>query len=245
MKIPSIFKFVITTFLVPSFIKSCSAFVNKPMAQKQAFVESLVLRQGLDSNLLAEAADMLPNVYDGVLSKLISPDTGDNHSLVTIVGSYLLVTASDMVPFVPCQPLAIALGAKLGFSLAFPITTAGQTSAGVLAFLAARRAAGSDLVQTASNQLNPQAMAEFEKFQRLTSREEQDDQTILLGLIGLRLLPIFPFSAGNYLLGGTTAVPLSLFVIATLFGCVLSNLLSTGVGAGGAEVIFHHLSNLQ
>jgi len=92
----------------------------------------------------------------------------------------------------------------------------------------------------ASSKLDPDAMAKFEEFRKQTSREEQDDRTILLGLVGLRLAPFFPFSAGNYLLGGGTAVPLSLFAVATFFGCLLSNLLSTSVGAGGAAFIFPH-----
>lgn len=238
MKTPSKCVFILVSLQILFICGHCSAFVQQPLSKKQQRVESLVIRRGLDSNFLAEATDMIPNVYDGVLSKIIGPNVGDNNSIVTIIGSYFLVTASDMIPFVPCQPLAIALGAKLGFSVAFPITTAGQTTAGILAFTTARRAASSDLVQNASNRLNPEAMAEFENFQKLTSREEQDDRTILLGLIGLRLAPFFPFSAGNYLLGGATAVPLSLYIIATLFGCVLSNFLSTSVGSGGAAIVF-------
>ena len=58
----------------------------------------------------------------------------------------------------------------------------------------------------------------------------------LLALIGLRLAPFFPFSAGNYLLGGTTSVPLRSFLAATLLGCLLSNFVSVSLGAaaGGA-----------
>jgi uncharacterized membrane protein YdjX (TVP38/TMEM64 family) len=158
----------------------------------------------------------------------------DDHPTFTVLGSYLLVTACDMVPFVPCQPLAIALGAKLGFPLAFPITTAGQTTAGVFAFTVARKATDLQLVQDSLRKLNDDdAVAKFEDFKRMTSEEEQDDRSILLGLIALRLAPFFPFSAGNYLLGGGTSVPLRLFAIATLFGCILSNLLSTSIGSGG------------
>jgi uncharacterized membrane protein YdjX (TVP38/TMEM64 family) len=75
----------------------------------------------------------------------------------------------------------------------------------------------------------------------MTSSDEQDDRTILLTLAGLRLAPFFPFSAGNYLLGGTTAVPLSLFAIATFLGCLLSNFVSTTVGAGGTMILQHQV----
>jgi uncharacterized membrane protein YdjX (TVP38/TMEM64 family) len=178
------------------------------------------------------------SLLDGLLSSISSPADSD-HPLASIVGSYLLVSISDMVPFVPCQPLAIALGAKLGFYLAFPITLAGQTTAGILAFSAARYAASSDFVTDALIKLDKdeETMAKFEEFQRMTGTEENDNRTILLALVGLRLAPFFPFSAGNYLLGGATAVPLPLFAIATLFGCTLSNLVSTSVGAGGVVVL--------
>ena len=93
------------------------------------------------------------------LDNLLSNFDLSSHPVTTILASYCLVTAADMVPFVPCQPLAIALGAKLGFNLAFPITAIGQTTAGVLAFSAARRAADSDIAQqTAVTKLSPEAL---------------------------------------------------------------------------------------
>jgi uncharacterized membrane protein YdjX (TVP38/TMEM64 family) len=169
------------------------------------------------------------------------------HPVSTLVGSYLLVTASDMIPFVPCQPLAMALGAKLGFAYAFPVTLAGQTTAGLLAFFIARQASDSSIVQQKLLQtLDHKTLEKFQDFKDQTSGEdEQDSKTILLGLIGLRLAPFFPFSAGNYLLGGATAVPYSLFGIATVFGCCLSNLLSTSVGAGGAMLWVQQMQQSQ
>ena len=169
-----------------------------------------------------------------LLSNLLKNLEFSQHPITTILASYFLVTATDMIPFVPCQPLAIALGAKLGFMLAFPITAIGQTTAGILAFTAARKAADTNFAKDAMEELNPQALTKLEEFRQLTTVEEQGDGKILLALIGLRLAPFFPFSAGNYLLGGTTAVPLRLFVVATLMGCIASNLLSVTIGAGGA-----------
>ena len=78
------------------------------------------------SQLFALNNDMPPSIFDNLLSTL----DASQHPTVTIIASYCLVTASDMIPFVPCQPLAIALGAKLG-PIAFPITALGQTTAGV------------------------------------------------------------------------------------------------------------------
>ena len=89
-------------------------------------------------------------------------------------------------------------------------------------------------IMISNAKLSPEAIQKLQDFRILTSVEEQGDMKILLALIGLRLAPFFPFSAGNYLLGGTTSVPLRLFVLATLFGCVLSNFVSVSLGTGGA-----------
>lgn len=157
---------------------------------------------------------------------------------VTIVSTFTLVTLSDMVPFVPCQPLAISLGATLGI-WALPICIFGQTFAGILAFLSARSvtnaAETNNKVQEILNNLGDDAKEKFYEFRQLGSTE--DEKIVLLALIGLRLSPFFPFSAGNYLLGGGTKVNIRLFIIATLFGCILSNSLSIGVGMGGIDLI--------
>uniref|UniRef100_A0A7S4NFE9 VTT domain-containing protein n=1 Tax=Odontella aurita TaxID=265563 RepID=A0A7S4NFE9_9STRA len=165
-----------------------------------------------------------------------------------IIFSYLLVSFSDCIPFLPCQPLAIALGAKLGFGAAFPVTVFGQTTAGIIAFTAARRAADNDLVRKAAEGLSPEATEKFEEFRKIGGMGPEDsfveegkysrgerELKILLALIALRLAPFFPFSAGNYLLGGATSVPFRLFLFATLLGSTFSNLISTSIGAGGAE----------
>lgn len=230
----------LAALLLLSVCRISHSFVSRSLFEAPRRERSAKLRQVMDHNVVVDAAATIPHLYDGIVSA-INPNV-DDHPFATILGSYLLVTAADMVPFVPCQPLAIALGSKLGFSLAFPITSAGQTTAGVLAFSAARRAADSDLVREASGRLDPEALVKFDEFRRQTSREERDDGSILLGLIGLRLAPFFPFSAENYLLGGGTAVPLSLFTVATLFGCLISNLFSTSLGAGGAAIILSHHS---
>ena len=188
---------------------------------------------------LAAAVSASSSAFDTLLSTFDLTQ----HPTITIIASYCLVTATDMIPFVPCQPLAIALGAKLGFGLAFPITAIGQTTAGVLAFTAARTASKSILADEALVQnpkLSPEAIQQLQEFRRMTATEEQGDAKILLALIGLRLAPFFPFSAGNYLLGGTTSVPLRLFIVATLFGCLLSNFVSVSLGAAGGAVIFSH-----
>lgn len=146
------------------------------------------------------------------------------------------------MPFVPCQPLAITLGAKLG-PWAFPICVIGQTLAGVLAFRSARVVADADRVQDVLDNLGDGAYDKFQEFRRFTagdggrSEDEEIEGKVLLALIGLRLAPFFPFSAGNYLLGGATGVGVRPFFLATLIGCVLSNFVSVSVGMGGIELL--------
>ena len=191
--------------------------------------------------------DQLTTTYNTppLLNNILSNFDINQHPTTTILTSYFLVTACDMIPFVPCQPLAIALGAKLGFSIAFPITALGQCTAGILAFTSARQLSNNMINNTPeddetimyTDKISPEALQKLQEFRTLTSTEEQGNIKILLALIGLRLAPFFPFSAGNYLLGGTTSVPLSLFGLATLFGCLLSNFLSVSLGSAGGALL--------
>ena len=170
--------------------------------------------------------------------EMISSKTGATTSTPSpqvIVSSLLLVTASDMIPFVPCQPMAISMGATLGL-WAYPICVVGQTMAGILAFGSSRTAADSQQVQQVLDGLgSEEARDKFQELRQLGTTEGEGK--VLLALIGLRLAPFFPFSAGNYLLGGGTGVGLRPFIVATLFGCLLSNLLSVTVGIGGSELL--------
>ena len=157
-----------------------------------------------------------------------TPDLG------TVVSTLALVTASDMIPFVPCQPLAITLGATFGL-WAFPICVLGQCLAGVLAFQSARSAADAQGVQKALDDLgSDEAREKFLQFRKMGTAEGEG--TVFLALVGLRLAPFFPFSAGNYLLGGATGVGLRPFILATLLGCLLSNFVSVSIGMGGMEL---------
>jgi hypothetical protein len=77
------------------------------------------------------------------------------------------------------------------------------------------------------------------------TKKPPDETKALSALIGLPLAPMFPFSAGNYLLGGEMSVTFRTFVIATIFGCLLSNLLSVSVGMGGSELFFPTTTTLD
>eukprot|EP00536_Pseudo-nitzschia_multiseries_P009431 jgi/Psemu1/288459/fgenesh1_pg.262_\ len=190
----------------------------------------------------------------------------------TVLSTIALVTASDMIPFVPCQPLAISLGARYGLG-AFPVCVIGQTLAGVLAFSSSRRLSHPERLRTAWEALGSDGARAFREFRDSVpvpvpvpgdnntggppsgvpgavgadetksetkseserKTERQSETTVFLALVGLRLAPFFPFSAGNYLLGGATNVGLRPFILATLLGCTVSNAASVLVGMGGAE----------
>ena len=65
-----------------------------------------------------------------------------------------------------------------------------------------------------------------------------DEWTVFLALVGLRFAPFFPFSAGNYLLGGATTVTIRSFIVATILGCLASNAISVLIGMGvGIELL--------
>jgi uncharacterized membrane protein YdjX (TVP38/TMEM64 family) len=153
---------------------------------------------------------------------------------ISFVSTILLVTGSDMIPFLPCQPLAITLGATYGV-YAYPMCVIGQTIAGVLAFRAARLASDSEKVLGLLDNLNGEAQTKFQEFKKLGTTEQE--LQVFLALVGLRLAPFFPFSIGNYLLGAGTGVGLRPFLLATIIGCLLSNLLSVSVGIGGSELL--------
>ena len=219
----------------------CPSLIDSLITQDSTRISSIlpsniVLATNEVTSSLAEHPPLpSSSIGGGIFGSLLGGLDYSEHPLVTVLASYCIVTASDMVPFVPCQPIAIAMGAKLGFSVAFPVALFGQSTAGVLAFTGARKAANSAAAQSvASSKLSEEALDKLDELRKLTDAEKQGDGRILLALIGLRLAPFFPFSAGNYLLGSTTSVPLRLFIIATILGCFASNLLSVSVGAGGA-----------
>lgn len=179
---------------------------------------------------------------------------------LAVLSTIALVTASDMVPFVPCQPLAISLGAKYGV-YAFPLCLVGQTMAGVLAFQSSRKVSDAEQVQNVLESLGEDGKLRFQKFRTesllggskdgngdIDSNSNSDggatdERTVFIALVGLRLAPFFPFSAGNYLLGGATDVGLRPFVLATILGCMLSNAVSVLVGMGGAELFMNTANN--
>ena len=227
--------------------------------------ESLAFAMG---NVAEKTSDMVVNFNRNNFDHNF--EIPDNTNPLIILSTIAFVTASDMIPFVPCQPLAISLGAKYGL-WAFPVCVTGQTLAGILAFQSSRRISDSERIQEAFEALGNDGNQRFREFRESVlggdkndsnnnnnnDRDDGDSTTLLLddndninskpgadvdertvffALVGLRLAPFFPFSAGNYLLGGATSVGIRPFVLATVLGCMVSNAASVLVGMGGAEL---------
>ena len=203
--------------------------------------------------------------------------------ITTIFSTIVFVTVSDMIPFVPCQPLAISLATVYGI-YAYPICVLGQTFAGIIAFQSSRLFSNTEKVQNVIENLNEDSNELFQNFQNeilkkqkqqqqqqknknddksegskgvigevigtMTKRRSNDttddddndtdvdEWTVFLALVGLRFAPFFPFSAGNYLLGGATTVTIRSFIVATILGCLASNAISVLIGMGvGIELL--------
>jgi uncharacterized membrane protein YdjX (TVP38/TMEM64 family) len=217
-------------------------------------------------------------VYNNAITATIPiPD------ITTIFSTILFVTISDMIPFVPCQPLAISLATVYG-TYAYPICVIGQTFAGIIAFQSSRIFSNTEKVQNVIENLNDDGNELFQNFQNkiLKQQKQQNDDkservkgdaggvlgtmlnrssssvsttddddindndtdndvdewTVFIALVGLRFAPFFPFSAGNYLLGGATNVNIRSFILATILGCLASNAISVLIGMGvGIELL--------
>ena len=212
-------------------------------------------------NNLDEAVAQVSETASRILEILASAKSSDFEPIFdnpfAALSTIALVTASDMVPFVPCQPLAISLGAKYG-AWAFPVCVVGQTMAGVLAFQSSRKVSDAKEVQKVLESLGEGGQLRFQKFKtesllgngnsnnagsETTKSASEKERTVFFALAGLRLAPFFPFSAGNYLLGGATDVGLRPFVLATILGCMFSNAVSVLLGMGGAELFMNSASN--
>ncbi len=206
-------------------------------------------------NNLDDAMAQVSETASSIFEILASTKSSDFEPIFdnpfAVLSTLALVTASDMVPFVPCQPLAISLGAKYG-AWAFPVCVVGQTMAGVLAFLSSRKVSDAKEVQKVLESLGEGGQVRFQKFKTESllgngdNNEDNDaekERTVFFALVGLRLAPFFPFSAGNYLLGGATDVGLRPFVLATILGCMFSNAISVLLGMGGAELFMNSTSS--
>ena len=257
--------------LPPSFVAIASSFAatsdpssTRVIASPSSALSLLDVSSAQQQEITLGSIDNLDKIFlslsatlSRVFETISSAKTSDDFEPIfdnplAFLSTIALVTASDMVPFVPCQPLAISLGAKYGLE-AFPICVMGQTLAGVLAFQSSRKVSDAEQVQKVFESLGESGQVSFQKFKTESllggdkdgekASASEKERTVFFALVGLRLAPFFPFSAGNYLLGGATDVGLRPFVLATILGCTYSNAVSVLLGMGGAELFMKSNNN--
>lgn len=125
--------------------------------------------------------------------------------------------------FVPGSLLTLAAGLAFGFARGFLVSWLSATAAATVAFLAARRAARSRVQAFASR--HPR----FGALDRAVGTG--GGRVVAL----LRLSPLVPFSASNYLFG-LTPVRLGPYVLATAAGMIPGGALYAALGAAGRAV---------
>ena len=135
----------------------------------------------------------------------------------------------ECIPFFPTQPLSICAGLLFGAGSGAALNLLGLSIASSLAFTLSRTV-GRDLAQAViaaetggdegpgkNKSVNPVA-AQIEKAQ--TAIENGGPLQQFTAILLLRLTPIVPFSASNYVLG-LTPVPYGPFIGATVAGKIL------------------------
>lgn len=121
---------------------------------------------------------------------------------------------------VPGTILTLTAGALFGAVWGTLWTVMGATLGATGAFLVGRFIAGE------------WARKQFEKGDRLRQLSEGIEQDGFWFALSIRLAPVFPFNAVNYLLG-LTPIPLPAYVLATAIGIVPGTFAYTWLGQGG------------
>lgn len=137
---------------------------------------------------------------------------------------FIILYWSGTVLCVPGVILTLAAGALFGPFLGTVWTVIGATLGATSAFLIARFIAGD------------WARAQFEKGERLGQLIQGIEQDSFWFALSIRLAPIFPFVAANYLLG-LTPIKLHSYVLATTVGIIPGTFAYTWIGQSGLEAV--------
>jgi uncharacterized membrane protein YdjX (TVP38/TMEM64 family) len=108
----------------------------------------------------------------------------------------------------PGTPLTLLSGSLFGVVLGASIALIGNTIGATLAFILSRYVFR-DYVQNKTGA----------KYPKLKSYDERLETRAWSTVVALRLIPLFPFNALNFLLG-ITRVPLRVYILATFFGMI-------------------------
>ncbi len=135
---------------------------------------------------------------------------------------FIVVYAIATILAVPGTILTLSGGALFGTVLGTLWVVIGATLGAIGAFLIARFVAGD------------WARQQFEKGDRLRQLQQGIEQDGFWFVLSIRLSPIFPFIALNYLLG-LTPIGLPAYTLATLIGIVPGTFAYAWLGYGGLE----------
>lgn len=135
---------------------------------------------------------------------------------------FIIIYAIATILAVPGTILTLSAGALFGVVFGTLWTVIGATLGATGAFLIARFVAGEE------------ARSQFEKGDRLRQLRQGIEQNGFWFVLSIRLSPIFPFIAVNYLLG-LTPIPLTAYFLATLIGIVPGTFAYTWLGYGGLK----------
>lgn len=135
---------------------------------------------------------------------------------------FIIIYAIATILAVPGTILTLSAGALFGVVFGTLWTVIGATLGATGAFLIARFVAGEE------------ARSQFEKGDRLRQLRQGIEQDGFWFVLSIRLSPIFPFIAVNYLLG-LTPIPLTAYFLATLIGIVPGTFAYTWLGYGGLK----------
>lgn len=137
---------------------------------------------------------------------------------------YIIIYFIATVFGVPGTILTLSAGALFGPFLGTLWTVIGATLGATGAFLVAQFIAGE------------WAIRQFEKGDRLRQLSQGIESNGFWFALSIRLAPIFPFNAVNYLFG-LTPIPLSTYVLATAVGIIPGSFAYCWLGRGGVEAL--------
>ncbi|KAK9809356.1 hypothetical protein WJX73_008451 [Symbiochloris irregularis] len=160
-----------------------------------------------------------------------------------------VIAAAEMVPLAPTPPLTLASGLAFGAVKGTACTLVGVNTAALLAFTLARTFGKPWAAKLAEHELGSDSNSAAQPMQAALARIQQAisegsfwQQVTAVTL--LRLTPIIPFSASNYLLGFTPLgyVP---YMTGTLAGMTVWSTVYASLGGASRVLLQEHQTSLE
>jgi len=213
--------------LCRDFRKRCRKGLTQPSLVVVSAVEALSLVWPYG----ASAAETLPLEFiKGFLENVehLGP-LGPMFFVATMVGA-------EMVPLFPTQPLTIASGILFGAPKGALLALVGTSTAAVLAFQLSRRL-GQKLAEKATEGEISEETRQSGIFARVQNAVESGSfQQQVVAVMLLRLTPVVPFSATNYLLGATP-LKFPAYLVGSLAGLTFWCSIYATLGGAGRELL--------